>query len=77
MTGTTFASAGLFSVMQASEPWEVRGLADLNGDGRLDLLWQDFVRGIAAGWLMDGQTYLEGAALNPSSGTGWQLGGTR
>lgn len=77
MNGTDFADAGPFSLSQASGDWELRGLADLNGDGRLDLLWQDVVRDIAAAWLMDRLTFLEAAALNPSSVGSWQIGGSR
>jgi hypothetical protein len=77
MNGTDLAAAGMFSLMQASGSWDVRGVADLNGDGRLDLLWQDFSRGLAAAWLMDGLTFIEAGALNPSSVNGWQLGPSR
>lgn len=77
MNGTNFAAAGPFSLTRSTGDWDMRGLADLNGDGRVDMLWQDFSRGLAAAWLLNGQTFLEAALLNPSSIGSWQMGGTR
>ena len=40
-----------------SQPWwRVVGTGDANGDGKVDLFWQDHYSGYSAVWLMDGPT---------------------
>jgi subtilisin family serine protease len=34
--------------------WRIRGVGDLDGDGKADLIWQHATRGWVAAWLMDG-----------------------
>jgi len=34
--------------------WKVRGVGDLDGDGKADLIWQHATKGWLAAWLMDG-----------------------
>jgi subtilisin family serine protease len=51
---------------------------DLNGDSRLDLLWQHQGDGRIAVWLMNGLTQIAGTALSPAqvTDTAWKIAGT-
>jgi hypothetical protein len=50
---------------------EVRRTADLNGDGKMDLIWQNTVNGQAVAFLMDGLTITSAGALGGSNGVEW------
>jgi hypothetical protein len=47
-------------------PWEIRGLADFNGDGRTDILLHNQSTGSLYAYFMDGITRIGGASLSPS-----------
>jgi hypothetical protein len=49
--------------------WSGRTIADLNGDGKSDIIWQN-ANGSTAAWLMDGIGLSSGAALL-GAGSGW------
>jgi serralysin len=49
--------------------WHLVGAADVNGDGKADILWQNS-NGTPAVWFMNGTSLLSGAAL-PNPGTPW------
>ena len=53
--------------------WTVLGLADFNGDGRDDILWQD-AAGDRLVWHMDGTTLLDAQGVGPR-GTNWHFAG--
>jgi hypothetical protein len=42
------------TVREPDMNWEIRGVGDMNGDGRADLVWQHRVDGRLAGWFMNG-----------------------
>jgi len=46
--------------------------ADLNGDGRSDILWQN-VDGTAGAWLMDGLTPITATPIGTNPGTDWHI----
>jgi hypothetical protein len=56
-------------------PWQIRGVADLDGDGKADLLWQHQTTGELYAWLMDGVAMRGGSYLTPRSvpATPWQI----
>jgi hypothetical protein len=65
----------------ASQPdpsWEIRGVGDLNGDGRSDLIWQHAVTGHLGAWLLNGATVTSADFLSvPFVGdTSWVLAGS-
>lgn len=59
--------------------WQVVGLADLNSDGKVDLLWRNSSNGDLAAWFMNGTQYADGVWLSPKrvSDTSWRIVGPR
>jgi hypothetical protein len=57
--------------------WHVAGTGDFNGDGRVDILWQN-VNGTITDWLgqPDGSFFPNGAAFSVNPGTQWHIAGT-
>jgi hypothetical protein len=54
MTGTVHT--GSVSLGTVATSWNIVGAADFNGDGQMDILWQNS-SGARAIWLMNGTTY--------------------
>jgi C1A family cysteine protease len=80
MNGTT-QTQGLWLTPStvADTNWKIAGVADFNGDGDPDLLWQNQVTGQLTVWLMNGTTQTGGLWLTPSavSATSWKIAGPR
>ncbi len=55
--------------------WQVKAVSDFNGDGRLDILWENMATGYLYVWIMDGLTQTGGQYLTPNliSNTKWQI----
>jgi hypothetical protein len=53
--------------------WTVEGVADLNGDGRADIVWRH-TSGAAFVWLMNGTALLGSGSLG-TIGTEWTIAG--
>jgi hypothetical protein len=78
MNGTVAASGSYLSPARVSDlGWQIRGIADFNADGKLDVLWHHQTTGDLYVWLMNGTSVTSAAYLNPSRGTdiGWQVKG--
>lgn len=56
--------------------WRVAGVADLDGDGRSDVLWNHESLGFVSGWLMDGLNRRSGGYISTTVGGGWSIAGT-
>ncbi|MBA2305854.1 MAG: hypothetical protein H0W08_24920 [Acidobacteria bacterium] len=59
--------------------WKIRGVADMNLDGRADLIWQHQTAGLIATWLMLGTQLHGGTLLSPGqvADTDWIIRGPR
>jgi hypothetical protein len=80
MNDTTMMSGALTTAQTSPQDpdWRVRSVADLNSDGRADLIWQHRVTGQLKAWLMfDGSNRLFEATFAPGAvpDTSWQIVG--
>jgi hypothetical protein len=76
MEGTTATAGAAFSPARfADTRWELRALADFNGDGRVDLLWHNRTTGDMYAWFMNGTVATGGSYTTPShfADTQWRL----
>jgi len=79
MNGLAQFGAVYFTPIQVADTdWRIRGVIDLNGDGKTDLIWQHMSDGLLAAWLMNGTTAVSTVYLNPTSvGSSWKIMGPR
>ena len=78
MNGTTMQVGQLLTPSAVADlGWKIRAIADLNGDGMSDLIWQHQTQGLISTWLMNGTTMVAGILLTPSrvADTNWQIVG--
>jgi N-acetylneuraminic acid mutarotase len=73
----TIAGTYLTPSRFADTDWQIRGVADLNGDGKADLLWHNQATGELYVWFMNGTVVTGGSYLTPSrfADTQWQIRG--
>lgn len=79
MMGSAQLRGDLFDVQSADADWRIRGVTDIDGDGRHDLVWQHRATGHLAAWLVDGFRRIRAAALSPDvvPDTGWRIVGPK
>lgn len=76
MRGATVVTTRYLDIPQVSDPhWQIAAVADLNGDGRADLIWRESTSGWLAAWYLRGtaitfQQYLSQAQVADFS---WQI----
>jgi hypothetical protein len=78
MSGTVASSgAWLDPPRFADTRWQIRGLADFNGDGRPDVLWHHRLTGDLYVWLMNGPAVVSGGDMSPRglADARWQVRG--
>jgi hypothetical protein len=75
---TLLDSVSLSPPQIADQAWQIRGAADLDGDGHVDLLWQH-TSGWLVAWRMQGTTLVDSVYLTPDAapGPGWRIVGPR
>jgi hypothetical protein len=77
MNGTAQSSGTYLTPGSVNLVWQVQGLADLNGDGKLDILWRHRSTGQLYAWMMSGFAESSGTFLTPSAvaSAAWQIRG--
>jgi hypothetical protein len=78
MDGTTRLGGGYLTPRRFPEAgWQVRGVADFDGDGKADLLWHNPESGGLEVWLMDGTIAIEDVSLPPGpfADAAWRVRG--
>jgi hypothetical protein len=74
MNGATFAGGTYLTPARVDPSWRVGGLADINRDGKVDIVWQNSSTGALYVWYMNGASLVRSVPLNPgSTGTDWKL----
>ena len=74
MNGISAASASYLTPSRfADVKWQIRGLADFNGDGRTDVLWHHQKTGELYVWMLNGTVTTAGSYLDPKSFSDTQL----
>jgi len=63
----------------ADSKWQIAGVADMNGDRKPDLVWQQVDSGELGVWFLDGLTQIGGRYLNPPrlADPRWRIVGVR
>ena len=57
----------------ADTNWKIGGTGDFNGDGKVDILWRNYVSGANALWYMNGSTISGTAYLTKIADTNWTI----
>ncbi|MDP9224862.1 MAG: fibronectin type III domain-containing protein [Actinomycetota bacterium] len=76
MRGATVSSTRFLSIPKVGDPrWQIAAVADTNGDGKADLIWQHPTDGWLAVWFLQG-TNVVGTSLlsiNRMTDTNWRI----
>jgi hypothetical protein len=78
LSGTVTSSGAYLDPPRfADTRWQIRGLADFNADGKVDVLWHHQATGDLYVWYLNGTAVTGGAFLTPRSfsDTRWQIRG--
>ena len=76
MNGTTLVDNSALSNSVVDQNWQVKGMADMNGDGHPDIFWHNPVTGDMVRWLMNDTALIGNAAVSASLvGTNYQAAG--
>jgi hypothetical protein len=66
MNGTTLLEATLLNPGRVADPnWRIAGTGDLNGDGRVEIVWQHVTAGLLSVWIMVGTNLQDAYYLDP------------
>jgi hypothetical protein len=79
MNGTTQIDSVSIALNVSGSDWQVVAVADMNGDGRDDLVWQNPTTGGVAAWLMRDAAVIAAEWLVPDQvvDLGWKIVGAR
>jgi YVTN family beta-propeller protein len=71
---TVKPNSGKISNLSATQ-WKFSGIADVNGDGKSDILWRNLVTGGVYVWMMNGGVWLPGSGAIAYASFDWQIAG--
>jgi hypothetical protein len=73
MAGVTMVNSSELGGGILDPAWQVRALADMNGDGQKDFILQHLKQGYLAVWLMSGNQLVESRMMNQLADPAWLL----
>jgi hypothetical protein len=76
LRGSAVLSTSMLTPSQVADTnWKIRSVADINGDGYSDLVWQHQTSGLISAWTMNGTRMTAGILLTPSqvADTNWMI----
>ncbi len=74
MNRTSLMDGSLVNESATDTNWRIRALGDYDGDGDIDVLWQNLATGGLAAWVMNGTTVQKGMMLDMSvPDTNWKI----
>jgi hypothetical protein len=76
--GPTVRNTFFLSINQVADlNWQIKGVDDIDGDGKADLIWQHETEGWIAAWLMDGAQVrtTQFLSINRVPDTDWKIAG--
>ena len=78
LSGSVLVYPGGVTARQHDRNWLIRGLGDLDGNGRSDVIWQHASDGSVAVWFMDGLNIVRTSEMSLSSATDpdWRIAGS-
>ena len=73
------AAAAMLPSELTDNNWKIVGVADMNMDGKPDLVWQNIATGGLGVWFMNGVVMMHGSRLNPPSVSdpNWRIVGVK
>jgi len=75
MSGVTMVSGAPLGPGTLDPAWQIRGNADMNGDGQKDVILQHMQQGYLAAWIMNGTQVVETRMMNQLLDPTWLLVG--
>lgn len=78
LAGCEVRSTQFLSINRVADTaWQIRGVADIDGNGKADLIWQHATQGSLAAWLMNGTEVVSTRmlSLDRVSDLDWQIAG--
>jgi len=78
LRGTHVFNTVFLSINQVADlNWQIKGVDDIDGDGKGDLIWQHKTEGWVAAWLMDGAQVrsTQFLSINRVPDTDWEIAG--
>ena len=72
-------ASGFHRIKWSIPSWKIRGVADVNNDGKPDLIWQNTANGGLSVWFMNGIVMVSGTSFAPGmvADLNWKVVGPR